>query len=148
MIGALPHVIHTMCVQVAEDSEKDPEATFADYCDEVEKSAAWGGQLELQALAGAYERHITVYSVGMPPVEMGKEFEGVRRSLVASQAFTARCDEQLLQLARACERHITVSTLWECLLWRWARTLKVHEGSLLAFQALMIPTHHVRMLLL
>ena len=85
-----------MCVQTAEDSEKDPKAIFAEYCDEVEKSAAWGGQLELKALAGAYERHITVFSVGMPPVEMGKEFEGARRSLVACQAFIARCDEQLL----------------------------------------------------
>ena len=42
----------------------------------MEKSAAWGGQLELEALSRAYERHITVYSVGMPPVEMGKEFGG------------------------------------------------------------------------
>lgn len=42
----------------------------------MEKSAAWGGQLELEALSRAYQRHITVYSVGMPPVEMGKEFGG------------------------------------------------------------------------
>ena len=91
-----------MCVQTAEDSVKDPEARFAEYCDEVEESAAWGGQLELKALAGAYERHITVFSVGMPPVEMGKEFEGARQSLVVFQAFIARCYEQLLQLVRAC----------------------------------------------
>ena len=97
-----------MCLQTAEDSGKDPEATFAEYCDKVEKSAAWGGQLELKALAGAYERHITVYSVGMPPVEMGKEFEGAWRSSAVCQALIARCDEQLLQSTRACERHITV----------------------------------------
>lgn len=33
---------------------------------------------------------------------------GARRSSAVIQAFIARCDEQLLQLARACERHITV----------------------------------------
>ncbi|CAL5229542.1 g12889 [Coccomyxa viridis] len=60
--------------EATDDSAEGSEARFEEYCKEVEKSAAWGGQLELEALSRAYERHITVYSVGMPPVEMGKEF--------------------------------------------------------------------------
>ena len=63
-------------MQATDDSAEGSEARFEEYCEEVEKSAAWGGQLELEALSRAYRRHITVYSVGMPPVEMGKEFGG------------------------------------------------------------------------
>ncbi|BDA44675.1 Deubiquitinase OTUD6B [Coccomyxa sp. Obi] len=62
-----------------EDGEEDeggPEAAFEAYCCAVENSAAWGGQLELRALAQALRRHIAVYSVGMPRVDMGPEFQG------------------------------------------------------------------------
>lgn len=48
----------------------------------VENSAAWGGQLELGALAQALRRHIAVYSVGMPRVDMGLEFKGARLTLI------------------------------------------------------------------
>ena len=66
-----------MCgLQAADEGVQDPQARFEEYCSEVEKSSAWGGQLELEALSRAYQRHITVYSVGMPPVEMGPEFKG------------------------------------------------------------------------
>ena len=65
-----------LITQATDGSAQSAEARFEDYCDEVEKSAAWGGQLELEALSQAYQRHITVYSVGMPPVEMGKDFGG------------------------------------------------------------------------
>lgn len=65
-----------MAMQATDDNAEGSEARFEAYCEEVEKSAAWGGQLELEALSKAYERHITVFSVGMPPVEMGKEFGG------------------------------------------------------------------------
>ncbi len=51
-------------------------AAFEAYCVAVENSAAWGGQLELGALAQALQRHIAVYSVGMPRVDMGAEFKG------------------------------------------------------------------------
>ena len=56
--------------------EGSPEAAFEAYCCAVENSAAWGGQLELRALAQALRRHIAVYSVGMPRVDMGTEFQG------------------------------------------------------------------------
>ena len=60
------------------DEEEDAglpslDARFEEYCDRVESSADWGGQLELRALAQALERSITVYSVGMPPVIMGAD---------------------------------------------------------------------------
>ncbi len=59
-----------------EEGEGGPEAAFEAYCCAVENSAAWGGQLELRALAQALRRHIAVYSVGMPRVDMGPEFQG------------------------------------------------------------------------
>lgn len=65
-----------LAVQATDNEGKEGEARFEEHCDEVEESAAWGGQLELEALSKAYQRHITVYSVGMPPVEMGQEFKG------------------------------------------------------------------------
>lgn len=51
------------------------EVTFESYCQEVESTAAWGGQLELGALAHALKKHIIVYSGDLPEVEMGKEYE-------------------------------------------------------------------------
>ena len=47
---------------------------WAKYCDDVEKTAAWGGQLELGALAKALRRSIVVFSARMPKVTMGEEF--------------------------------------------------------------------------
>ena len=54
----------------------DQEEAYGRYCDEVEGTAAWGGQLELGALCRVLRRHITVHAVGQPPVEMGEEFKG------------------------------------------------------------------------
>lgn len=56
-----------------EDGLPSLEARYGKYCDRVEGSADWGGQLELRALAQALARRITVYSVGMPPVVMGAD---------------------------------------------------------------------------
>mmetsp|Transcript_30308 Transcript_30308/g.66211 ORF Transcript_30308/g.66211 Transcript_30308/m.66211 type:complete len:303 (-) Transcript_30308:267-1175(-) len=59
----------------AEGCEDDEEG-FAKYCEKVESSAMWGGQLELQALSAALRRCIKVYSVGMPLIQFGDEFAG------------------------------------------------------------------------
>lgn len=60
-----------------EDGEEgDLDEQYETYCQEVEDTAAWGGQIELQALAHAVERHIEVYAVGMPVVELGSEYKG------------------------------------------------------------------------
>ena len=57
-------------------------AAWAKYCDDVEDSAAWGGQMELGALAKAVGRCIKVYSAHMPVVVMGEEFQAQGEPLV------------------------------------------------------------------
>ena len=48
--------------------------SFETYCRSVEATAAWGGQLELRALAHVLRRRIVVYSAHLPTVEMGEEY--------------------------------------------------------------------------
>jgi len=49
---------------------------FRRYCNEIENSSSWGGQLELKALSSALELPILVYTADAdsPPIEMGAEF--------------------------------------------------------------------------
>ncbi|KXZ45272.1 hypothetical protein GPECTOR_56g368 [Gonium pectorale] len=56
-----------------EDSEGGPQEQLEAYCAELEGTAAWGGQLELGALAQVLKRQIKVYACGMPPVTLGDE---------------------------------------------------------------------------
>ena len=49
---------------------------FDDYVTRVEKSAAWGGDLELNALANLYKTRIKVFSANNDPVLIGEEFAG------------------------------------------------------------------------
>lgn len=68
--------------------ELEGEGGFESYCAEVEGSAAWGGQLELGALAHALRRRITVYSAHLPTVEMGQEYrDGALRVAYQLHAF-------------------------------------------------------------
>ncbi|WVZ60956.1 hypothetical protein U9M48_010903 [Paspalum notatum var. saurae] len=53
----------------------DPSESFERYCQEIESTAAWGGQLELGALTHCLKKHIVVYSGSFPDVEMGKEYK-------------------------------------------------------------------------
>ena len=71
-----------------ESGDGDPQKAFEEYCAEVENSAAWGGQLELGALAKVLQRHIAVYSAGMPPVNMGLDFKGTHRHTLAQSDTT------------------------------------------------------------
>ena len=57
------------------DIGPDPMESFEKYCEEMESTAAWGGQLELGALTHCLKRHIVVYSGSFPDVEMGKEYK-------------------------------------------------------------------------
>ena len=57
--------------------DADTPSAFEHFCTEVESTPLWGSQLELGALAHALERHISVYSVGLPVVEMGEEYKGL-----------------------------------------------------------------------
>ncbi|KAH7283689.1 hypothetical protein KP509_34G019600 [Ceratopteris richardii] len=61
----------------SEDDSEGNQDRFERYCHEVEATASWGGQLELDAIARALRRHIIVFSANLPEVEMGKEFERI-----------------------------------------------------------------------
>ncbi|KAF4352909.1 hypothetical protein F8388_003300 [Cannabis sativa] len=61
---------------VEDDGSDDSLAEkFENYCKEVETTAAWGGQLELEALTHYLRKHIMVFSGSFPDVEMGKEYK-------------------------------------------------------------------------
>nr|CAD1820534.1 unnamed protein product [Ananas comosus var. bracteatus] len=54
------------------DSHCTDVERFEKYCEEVESTAAWGGQLEVGALTHCLKKHIIIYSGSFPDVEMGK----------------------------------------------------------------------------
>lgn len=60
---------------VEDDSDGSLAERFERYCQEVESTAAWGGQLELGALTHCLGKHIMIYSGSFPDVEMGKEYK-------------------------------------------------------------------------
>jgi len=66
--------------ECAESSDAG-NAAWAAYLDELEHTAAWGGQLELGALAKATRRCVEVYSAGMPTIRMGEAHGGKRPTL-------------------------------------------------------------------
>lgn len=57
------------------DSGSSPLERFKQYCEEVESTAVWGGQIELGALMHCLKKHIVIYSGSFPDVEMGKEYK-------------------------------------------------------------------------
>ncbi|KAF5732693.1 OTU domain-containing protein 6B [Tripterygium wilfordii] len=60
---------------VEEDSDESQAKRFEDYCNEVESTAVWGGQLELGALTHCLRKYILIFSGSFPDVEMGKEYK-------------------------------------------------------------------------
>ncbi|KAI5079337.1 hypothetical protein GOP47_0004816 [Adiantum capillus-veneris] len=64
-------------IAAEDDGEANQGTRFEMYCREVESTASWGGQLELDAIARSLQKHIVVFSADLPEVEMGKEFEGI-----------------------------------------------------------------------
>lgn len=56
--------------------EQDLEASFEQYCQDIQETAAWGGQTELNALANVLHQHIKVYAAGLPVVDMGQQYQG------------------------------------------------------------------------
>jgi OTU domain-containing protein 6 len=54
--------------------EEDMVAGFDNYCTKMQTTPAWGGQLELQAIARALECELWVHSADAPVVKMGQEF--------------------------------------------------------------------------
>ncbi|KAF8779011.1 hypothetical protein HU200_003117 [Digitaria exilis] len=68
------------------DAGSDPVESFEKYCQEIESTAAWGGQLELGALTHCLKKHIVVYSGSLPDVEMGQEYKSGSGSSSAGDA--------------------------------------------------------------
>ncbi|KAF5731478.1 OTU domain-containing protein 6B [Tripterygium wilfordii] len=54
------------------DSDESVAKRFEDYCNEVESTAVWGGQLELETLTHCLRKPIRIFSGSFPDVEMGK----------------------------------------------------------------------------
>lgn len=55
---------------------------FEKYCGEVEHTAAWGGQLELQALTKVLHLPIEVIQAESPTIKIGEEYDGEPITLV------------------------------------------------------------------
>ena len=60
---------------------------YKKYCDDIENTSAWGGQLELKALVQLLQRPITIYSATAPDVLMGEEYGDPSESLLLSLVF-------------------------------------------------------------
>lgn len=69
--------------------EEDLDNSFDEYCNEIANTAAWGGQAELNALANVLQQHIKVYAVGLPVVDMGKQYQGMPCSSTAASVICA-----------------------------------------------------------
>ncbi|ORX86252.1 cysteine proteinase [Anaeromyces robustus] len=50
------------------------EEEYQRYCDDVEFTALWGGQLETQAISQALEHPITIIQAESAPIEIGNDF--------------------------------------------------------------------------
>jgi OTU domain-containing protein 6 len=74
------HFVDASDVDGAADAhENGDEDPFAAYCDRVESTAAWGGHLEVEALARELRINVRVHCAGAPVVEVagdGKEGAG------------------------------------------------------------------------
>ena len=56
--------------------DEDPDSVWSTYLSDVESTAAWGGQLELQALATGLRVPIEVFTANAPSVTMGESYFG------------------------------------------------------------------------
>lgn len=56
--------------------DEDPDSVWSTYLSDVESTAAWGGQLELQALATGLRVPIEVFTANAPSVTMGESYVG------------------------------------------------------------------------
>ena len=71
---------------------EDLDASFEQYCQDIQDTAAWGGQTELNAVANVLQHHIKVYAAGLPVVDMGQQYAGDHTVLV-----------KLLQVYQCCD---------------------------------------------
>ncbi|TPX64549.1 hypothetical protein SpCBS45565_g05784 [Spizellomyces sp. 'palustris'] len=61
---------------VNQDGNPYTPEEYDKYCDDVENTAVWGGQLELQALSRGLRRHMQIIQMGTPLLKIGEDFPG------------------------------------------------------------------------
>lgn len=66
---------------LTEQKDCSPDDVYEAYCSEIEGTAAWGGQLEIQALSMALHVHVRIHTVGMDTIDIGSEYAGSLSSL-------------------------------------------------------------------
>eukprot|EP01025_Chloroclados_australasicus_P010994 TRINITY_DN1473_c0_g1_i1.p1 TRINITY_DN1473_c0_g1~~TRINITY_DN1473_c0_g1_i1.p1 ORF type:complete len:380 (-),score=93.33 TRINITY_DN1473_c0_g1_i1:316-1455(-) len=71
----LPYVLGEIEEQGKEEADGDEDVAFDKYCHQVERTAAWGGQVEATALSHQLKRCIKIYSADAPTVVVGPEYE-------------------------------------------------------------------------
>ena len=71
--------------------EEDLEASFERYCQDIQETAAWGGQTELNALANVLQHHIKVYAARLPVVDMGQQYAGDHIMYLVMHLHMAQC---------------------------------------------------------
>ena len=68
-IRAHPHEFAPYILAASEREMSNTEEVLEAYCEKVERSAEWGGQIELTAFSLARERCVAVYSAGAPVIK-------------------------------------------------------------------------------
>jgi len=86
----------------------EQEDAYDAYCCEIEATAAWGGQLELRALAHVLRRRILVFSAHMETVEMGCEYGGEAPLRVAYQQHAYGLGEHFNSVVPAVKDEVTL----------------------------------------
>ena len=77
-VGPL-HCCCKLSIGLQDLDEGNVEASLEQYCQDIQDTAAWGGQTELTALAHVLQHHIRVYAAGLPVVDMGQQYQGEHR---------------------------------------------------------------------
>ncbi|KJE97269.1 OTU domain-containing protein 6B [Capsaspora owczarzaki ATCC 30864] len=61
---------------VTDSGDMYTETELKKYCNEIASTAAWGGQIEAQALSAGLQVPIHIYQAGSPVVTLGADFPG------------------------------------------------------------------------
>ena len=60
------------------------DAQFKTYCSDMETTSAWGGQVEIRALANVLKSPVEVIQAEGPAIVVGEEFKDVSEGLVVT----------------------------------------------------------------
>lgn len=72
MRSQMDHYIHFIETPTGEPLTTEQ---YMEYCDQVEKSAEWGGHVEIQAFVDCYEKCVRIYQANTSTITMGEEFK-------------------------------------------------------------------------